>query len=914
MIKQSNYYTVMSQTIKRVIEQIKTNPFNEFVFVDEHPLYIEEMLLKEIPVLFSVRCINYSTFINECLLHSQIHVTKISKEESFYHLKQLLNNKDIDSIYNKKTTYATCIQLIELFEEFNEIKDLHIELSLLDDYSKQKAIACISLYREFIDTLPKQYYFNPYPLLINHTITNSSTQYIFTSPSINKTYIQEILKTINYKHITFETNDIKPNNTHQFIEEITPLQEIHTVVKHIQSLVEQNVDYNDILIYYPDQDYVELLQYVLTQYKLPYNEIIQKTNNPIHYIITTLLQAFVTNDDYILAKLAVHPFVKSPESLNSIKRDLRMQCIELNTSFIQWKAKIQDSYFKLLQSEMTLNQYNTIIKLFIEQEIIDPMKNSIVFKEDLVSLSITQYYDLLNDKLNQNENNKELVQHIKLVSLQQYQAVLLNPKYIYIIGNHEGKIPQHCPNTKLLLDNQRLSIDGLDTTIELNTMNKLNLSHVFSSFPTAIIFSCSKNKRDGSDLLASTLFKVIEQNKIQIHNKELPNYTSNLEQYYLKNNFIKNHSINSVIEKYYQTKNQPEIIQVEQSTFENLSVTQLETYRKCPYNYLLTYIIKPTIPSGIYLQSNEIGTIVHEIIETNVHLYKNKEAVNEYDNIDIYLDDIKTQIFNIIKNNKYISYKINHPYNQYLINKLAKDCIHTIKILQYQKTKNNYQVTSLEKKIHENYNDYSISGIIDRIDELDNSFITIDYKNSKKQFKPELVSSGFQIQLSTYASINAKDINKNIAGMFYFTTKKLNAKKSKNDFIHEDFETYIKQYQLSGFIHEDFISYLDSEFTKESEIVPIKYIKSKDAYKGPIFDDQIFDFQMERIIDNNNKIYTSLCAGDFKISPSQDSDDKLNIYPCTYCKHKSLCRFDVFYNNKNIINFNEESKGEEDDC
>ena len=46
-----------------------------------------------------------------------------------------------------------------------------------------------------------------------------------------------------------------------------------------------------------------------------------------------------------------------------------------------------------------------------------------------------------------------------------------------------------------------------------------------------------------------------------------------------------------------------------------LSASKLEVYNQCPYKYYLQYILKVDSINNSLIQSNEIGTLVHYVLE-----------------------------------------------------------------------------------------------------------------------------------------------------------------------------------------------------------------------------------------------------------------------------------------------------------
>ncbi|MFQ9071698.1 MAG: PD-(D/E)XK nuclease family protein [Faecalibacillus faecis] len=57
-----------------------------------------------------------------------------------------------------------------------------------------------------------------------------------------------------------------------------------------------------------------------------------------------------------------------------------------------------------------------------------------------------------------------------------------------------------------------------------------------------------------------------------------------------------------------------------------LSASKLEVYNQCPYKYYLQYILKVDQINDSKIQSNEIGTLVHYVLEKNYFYFNNNQA------------------------------------------------------------------------------------------------------------------------------------------------------------------------------------------------------------------------------------------------------------------------------------------------
>ena len=91
-----------------------------------------------------------------------------------------------------------------------------------------------------------------------------------------------------------------------------------------------------------------------------------------------------------------------------------------------------------------------------------------------------------------------------------------------------------------------------------------------------------------------------------------------------------------------------------------LSASKLEVYNQCPYKYYLQYMLKVDSINNSLIQSNEIGTLVHYVLEKNHHYFNNYQAKN----FDSLKEDIHLSIQNYLKTHMLKKYALKK--NQFL--------------------------------------------------------------------------------------------------------------------------------------------------------------------------------------------------------------------------------------------------------
>jgi ATP-dependent helicase/DNAse subunit B len=376
-----------------------------------------------------------------------------------------------------------------------------------------------------------------------------------------------------------------------------------------------------------------------------------------------------------------------------------------------------------------------------------------------------------------------------------------------------------------------------------------------------------------------------------------------IDDYYLMGGRKNDKSIlNENINHYIETKNQPDYLSKDMISLlykDHLSVSQVETYNKCPYLYYIQYGLSISKSKEEKLLPNELGNLVHYVLSI---------AINEERDINQLVD------YYLSKNDDFNKKIISSPINQYFISNLKKDLVVTLQVLKNMNERSLFEVTSKEEKIEDVIHDLNFKGFVDRIDTYNNYVAIIDYKSSAKDIDIDLAKKGFNIQMLLYLKMITKKYEKDPAAVLYFNTKKrvLSSKDSVNADIKEN--DFYSMYKYGGYVIDDdgsVIHAIDSNMDSKSDIVNVKYVKKSGEYKGHIMKSEELDGLLNDIEEHIYHLYTLMNEGHIEIFP-KDSDNQsihMKVNPCRYCSYKTICHFDVFYNEYDLI---EEESGDED--
>jgi len=202
-------------------------------------------------------------------------------------------------------------------------------------------------------------------------------------------------------------------------------------------------------------------------------------------------------------------------------------------------------------------------------------------------------------------------------------------------------------------------------------------------------------------------------------------------------------------------------------------------------------------------------------------------------------------------------------------------------------------------------NQLVLSGKIDRVDLLDtqgNHYAKIiDYKSGSKSFNFQDIYYGLQLQLLIYLDAYLKHYEKTSTpmkpgGVFYFRITDPNISLSQEMSPQEIEEALYQKMQMSGLLLEDeaVVQGLDHIFVedakgKSSAIVPVGYTKrGEPSSTAFLADEDQYEKLLSFVVNQAAKLGNSMQKGTITPSPYRKNDQS----PCSYCRFKSICRYD----------------------
>ena len=884
-----NYDYKLRHIIQECIKEAYAHPFETYIFIAEEPLVVEKIFFQYTHYLINIEVMSWHQFLYLQQVLNHLTAYKVlSNTEYTYYLYLILKEHHFDC-FTTQQPYPLIKEMIPLMKTMNlsmmDTTKEWIDQPKLNDFSK--------IYQLLLSYLDEKTHLTLESLFDLVSFSKSQTHLYIEADQLYQSKQQDIIcryaknhdVTLLYTYQddsrlfnmpyhslcqdatiidqpTFITENLfkqsiqKYQEPHSFYTFVSshPYDEVKRVVYTLyQKMVDENLKFHDFMIVYPDQTYQKILLEVLEERSLP------------HHL--SIISSCQYDKDY--------------QDILTIIEDNQIHHLNEIKDYIH--DDINSSYFQYLES---LHDFDK------EMSVAD-------IKDFFISTYTFDYHEQQNGQ-----------DYIHICSMDHVKTD--TKKHIFFLGMNETICPHSFRDTNLLLDEDIRYLREQHSSSPLTTLETLGLhyQHILKALSLphlSMTFSYSQGTLSGEVRLPSTLYHQLNET-FSFHPLPINTYLS-LHDFYIKGGKVPTkEKINSYITQYKQSHNQPvtlskEILQQLYSS--TLSVSQIETYNKCPFLYFIQYGLGLNQPYEELLQSNELGSLTHYILSQIT-----KKDINIPSLVDQYIS----------KNDVLLKKLKASPINQYFIQQLKTDLLLTIDILKDMIDVSSFEIYAQERRVYDSIHGIPFQGIVDRMDIYQNYVSIIDYKSSAKDIDLNLAIQGFQIQMLVYLKMITKKYHKDPAAVLYFNTKKrILSQQSLDDSISKD--DIQSLYRYGGYViddNHDVIQALDPSMERKSNIIPLSYVKSKDTYKGHLLTpkqlSRLFNEIEKHIID----LYQHMMDGDISISP-KGSDQKTihtQVNPCHYCPYHHICQFDVFYNDYQLIQFYDVEKmlGGEDDA
>ncbi|MCP3032024.1 helicase-exonuclease AddAB subunit AddB [Halobacillus sp. A1] len=364
----------------------------------------------------------------------------------------------------------------------------------------------------------------------------------------------------------------------------------------------------------------------------------------------------------------------------------------------------------------------------------------------------------------------------------------------------------------------------------------------------------------------------------------------------------------------------------------NTSVSQLETYHRCSYQYFSNHSLKLQERKTYKLDAPDIGQLFHEALKQITEWIQQEgrdfSQLNHEDTTK-YAEKATTLLAPILQN------QILHSSNRhhYIKHKLQGVIARAAFILSEQARKSEFSPVGLELgfgmgensklpplSLHlQNGHQLMLRGRIDRVDRALNEqalyLRIIDYKSSAKGLDLIDVYHGLALQMLAYLDVVLTNAEHWLgtpalpAGVLYFHVH--NPMISGKQWIGDDEieQEIFKKFKMSGLLLEDeqLVSMMDTSLEKgRSQIIPAGLKAGGGFYKGSkTVESEKFNQLTGYIRQLMKNAGERVTDGEIDLNPFLKDDQTA----CDYCQFRSVCQFDPAledHNYRKLKNYKEE--------
>jgi len=514
-------------------------------------------------------------------------------------------------------------------------------------------------------------------------------------------------------------------------------------------------------------------------------------------------------------------------------------------------------------------------------------------------------------------------------------------KVVFLAGVNEGILPKNTSNKGILADKDRRRLKDMNIVLAPDSKTELFVQQFYIYLQMAqakqqLIVSFRQSDGKGAELRPSYLvsrmqyifpaIQVVEA-KASLQDS-LPNTKEELIAEFarqLAEEDMKDGSVYSLMQKEnatdtvkildgYLYNNQAGVLNqaIARKLYGNQmlhSVSRLETYVGCAYKFFLQYGLKLIKREEYAVESSNIGTILHAVMETFFKRVKAGEielssaSKEQLDQVveQLTFDAAKEEnetIFESSARNRHqldVMVRIAKRSIDNLCRHLAKGEMEPAYFEEYfsPESKLSYIDMALSDGVK-----MELNGIVDRVDikeTADAVYVkVIDYKSGAKDIDYVKIYEGKQLQLTVYMSVMLELLKREYpdkriipTGMYYYHIY---------DPIVEEVDEQaikiqrVKDSRLSGLVNDSQIS-RDLMDAGTGEVTPVNYKAdgSLGARNSSLVTTEellrISEFVREKMID----IGEDMIQGNIAMNPEKGEHNS----PCNFCDYKSICRFEA---------------------
>lgn len=306
----------------------------------------------------------------------------------------------------------------------------------------------------------------------------------------------------------------------------------------------------------------------------------------------------------------------------------------------------------------------------------------------------------------------------------------------------------------------------------------------------------------------------------------------------------------------------------------SLSVSRLESFRRCPFQYFVSYDLKAKKRKAFKVDMMDLGNFFHEVMEEVMRAYSLGQCSPEH--VKEFLSHLRQRL---LEKEEYKVF-LESRSSSYLLEKSLETLEDLLVYLMNSLNKSSFKPAYFEEQFVLDEERVRFQGVLDRVDILGDRFMVVDYKSGSKAFDLNRVYQGVDLQLMLYIDgFTSAHPTKIPAGVFYFRL---------HDPLGDEKQSREEQLRYDGLFigDEELASEMDGELG--DGILPLKLTKTGSFHKnsGALSQDAA-EKLLQRSRSFAQNYVERIFRGDMEIFPLKE-----DIPACAYCAYKAICRFD----------------------
>jgi len=629
------------------------------------------------------------------------------------------------------------------------------------------------------------------------------------------------------------------------------------------------------------------------------------------------------------------------ELVNSLKTSLNERNSTKEITEIIYNFLLENNVIKAYEQQInnvqkySIDEYNR--KKQIVEFVYEVMDNICIAFE---SLTFEEYVELFEYGISTIEVSSipPFIDQVEVCNIDSTRSTAR--KYVYIIGVFENGLPIMTNDESMFTDKeiqklQEYGIEVAKTSTNRNNMALFNVYKAINSCEEKLVFTIPSAKITGENLRYSPLiWKIKDVLNIDVNSElgddEILDIKQIFEQFVLKlkdiDSITDENELENIYSKYLLLMQYEEYNDVlkynrykanlKKETVEKIypkemlsSISRLERFKACPFNYYATYILKLKEKKEYKLSKLDLGSIMHKVLEDySKFLIANDVGFEDIIDNEKLIRKSKEQILKSIDyifENMYVKYSSSARF-AYLKNKLNKGMFNVIMGIARSFRQSEFRPLGFEIEFDnnklfapievnlDNGTKMLLRGKIDRVDMAkinENIYLrVVDYKSSSKDLKLSDVKEGVSLQLMTYMAAlldNKEKINKEKqvlpAAISYFTlnTDVLNLSESFSD--EKISEKLIDTLKMKGIYLNDveILKKLDNKFSEAKESY-LDMTKRRLNNTEKSLEETRFLEECNNVQYVLKEIANELVSGSVTKSVKEKS--------CDYCNYSEFCR------------------------